>query len=86
MDKGRGEERKGEVNGESSIEAYRLPYVKWAANGNLLFDSKNTNIGSVNKLEGWERVGGGREVQEGGDICTPLANSCGCMAEIKPTL
>ena len=71
------------------MEAYTLPYVKWAANGNLLFDSRNTrntNIGSVNKLEGWERVGGGREVQEGGDICTPLVNSCGCMAEIKPKL
>ena len=81
-----GEGRKSEVNGKSSMEAYTLPYVKWAANGNLLFDSRNTNLGSVNKLEGWERVGGGREVQEGGDICTPLANSWGCMAEIKPIL
>ena len=81
-----GEGRKGEVNGKSSMEAYTLPYVKWAANGNLLFDSRNTNLGSVNKLEGWERVGGGREVQEGGDICTPLANSCGCMVKIKPIL
>ena len=28
------------------------------------------------KLEGWKRVGGGREVQEGGEIGTPVANSC----------
>ena len=25
---------------------------------------------------GRERVGGGREIQEGGDICTPMVNSC----------
>ena len=26
-------------------------------------------------------VGGGREVQEGGDICIPMADSCWWMAE-----
>ena len=39
-------------------------------------DSGNSNWGSVTNLEGWERAGSGREVQEGGDICTPMANSC----------
>ena len=27
-------------------------------------------------LEGWDGVRGGREVQEGGDICIPTADSC----------
>ena len=27
-------------------------------------------------LEGWVGLGGGREFQEGGDICTPMADSC----------
>ena len=27
-------------------------------------------------LEGWDGVRGGREVQEGGDICIPMVNSC----------
>ena len=27
-------------------------------------------------LEGWEREGEGREVQEGGDIGLPMADSC----------
>ena len=27
-------------------------------------------------LEGWDGEGDGREVQEGGDICTPMADSC----------
>ena len=31
-------------------------------------------------LEGWDGVGGGREVQEGGDICILKADSCCCMA------
>ena len=27
-------------------------------------------------IKGWSRVGGGKEVQEGGDICVPVADSC----------
>ena len=27
-------------------------------------------------LEGWNGVGDGREVQKGGDICIPMADSC----------
>ena len=28
------------------------------------------------KLEGWDGVGEGREVQEGGDLGIPMADSC----------
>ena len=28
------------------------------------------------KLEGWDGVGGRREVQEGEDTCIPMADSC----------
>ena len=42
--------------------------------------------GPCNDREGWETVGGGGEVQEGGDICIPAANSCCCVTEIKPIL
>ena len=27
-------------------------------------------------LEGWDGEGNGKEVQEGGDICTPMTDSC----------
>ena len=27
-------------------------------------------------LKGWDVVGGGREIQEVGDICIPMADSC----------
>ena len=30
--------------------------------------------------------GGGREIQEGGDTCTSMANSCWGMTEMKPIL
>ena len=33
--------------------------------------------------KGWDRVGTGRGVQESGDICIPMADSCRCMVETK---
>ena len=33
-------------------------------------------LGLCDNLEGWDRVGGGREVQEGGDICILMADAC----------
>ena len=68
-------EEDGGTNGESSMEIYTLPYVKYITSGNLLYDSGNSPWGSVN-LEGWDGVGGRKEVQEGGDICIPKADSC----------
>ena len=32
-------------------------------------------------LEGWDGLGVGKEVQERGDVCIPMADSCCCMAE-----
>ena len=37
-------------------------------------------------LEGWDGVGGQREVQEGGDICITMTDSCCCMAETNTIL
>ena len=38
--------------------------------------TKGTQIRALNNLEGWERVGSGKEVQEGGDIHTTMTDSC----------
>ena len=67
----------GEVgmNSESSIETYTLTYVKWIASGNLLYDTGSSNSVLCDNLEGWDWVGGGREVSEGGDISIPMADS-----------
>ena len=32
--------------------------------------------GFCDNLEGWDGEGGSRQVQERGDICTPMADSC----------
>ena len=44
--------------------------------GNLLYDTESTNPVSFDKLEGWDGLGGGKEVQEGGDIWIPMDHSC----------
>ena len=33
-------------------------------------------LGLLNNIEEWECVGVGREIQEGGYICTPMVNPC----------
>ena len=37
---------------------------------------EGTQTWCSDNLEGWDGVGGGREVEEGGDICIPVADSC----------
>ena len=39
------------------------------------------NLVLCDNLEEWDGVEDGREAQEGGDICIPMADSCECMAE-----
>ena len=43
-------------------------------------------MGLSDNLEGWDGVKGGREVQEEGDICFLMANSCCCMEETNTIL
>ena len=48
--------------------------------------SQGTQTSLCNNLEGWDGEGSGREGQEGGDICVPMTDSCGCMAESNTIL
>ena len=41
---------------------------------------KLKQVFSIN-LEGWDGEGTGREVQKGGDICIPMADSCWGLTE-----
>ena len=56
------------------------------ANRNLLYGSGNSNRGSVINLEGWDGEGDEREVEKGGVICIPMADSCGGLIENKKIL
>ena len=58
------------------METYTSPYVKETASGNLLYDAGSSNLVLCDNLEGWDGEGGEREVQEGGDIGIPMADSC----------
>ena len=53
-----------------------LPCVKQITNGNFLYGSGNSNRGLCVNLEEWEGAGDVREVQKGGDMCVPMADSC----------
>ena len=61
---------------ESSIETYTLPYAKQTGSGSLFHDAGHPKPGLWDNLEGWDGEGGGKEIQEGGDVCIPMADSC----------
>jgi hypothetical protein len=44
------------------------------------------NLVFCDDLEGWDGVGGGREVQEGGDVRDLVADLQSCMAEANTIL
>ena len=55
---------------ESSKGPCTLPYAKQRASGSLLKPVL------CERLEAWDGVGGGKEVHEGGDPCSPMVDSC----------
>ena len=61
---------------KNSIEKYRLPYVQVIALGSLIYNAGNPKLVLCDNLKGWSGEGGGRGVQEGGDMCIPMAVSC----------
>ena len=79
-------EREGGVMGENSIETYTLQYAIQIASGNLLYDAGNPKPMLCDNTEGWDGEGGGREVQEGEDICIHVVSSRCCMAETTTIL
>ena len=71
-DMGRGEERVRCT--ERVTWKLTLPYVKQIANRNLLYGS-GAQTGAVSTWRS-DAEGGGREVQKGGAMCVPMADSC----------
>ena len=65
----------GEMYGESNMETY-IPICKIDSQWEFAVWQ-----GLCINLEGWDGEGDGREVQEGGDICTPMADSRWCLTE-----
>ena len=80
------EDRESGAKWESIIETYTLPYVKYIASLNLLYDAGNSKPVLCDNLDKWDWVEGKREVEKGGYLYRPMADSYWCMAEANTTL
>ena len=47
----------------------------------LMHETEHTKPVHWDNPEGWDRKGGERGVQDGGNTCTPVADSYQCMAK-----
>ena len=79
----------GEGNGGTNQESNMKTYVtickidnKWE----FAVWLRDHKPGLINNLEGWEGKGGGREVQDGGDMGKAMADSCWCLVETTTIL
>ena len=77
MDMGGGQEGEGGMCGESNMETYRT-ISKIGSQWESALWLRELKPGLCNKPRG---VGMGREIQQGGDISTPMTDSCWGLAE-----
>ena len=61
--------------GESNMETY-ITVCKTDSQWELAVCLRELKRRLCINLEGWDGEGDGREVQEGGDICIPMTDSC----------
>ena len=61
--------------GQSNMETY-ITICKIDSQWEFAVCLRELKQGLHINLEGWDGEGDGREVQEGEDICTPMADSC----------
>ena len=64
-----------EMYGERNMETY-VTICKIDGQWEFAVCLRELKQGLCINLEGWNGEGNGREVQEGGDICIPMADSC----------
>ena len=61
--------------GNSNMETY-IPICKRESQREFAVCLRKLKQGLHVNLEVWDGEGGGREIQKGGDICIPMADSC----------
>ena len=64
----------GEMYGKSNLETYIIT-CKIDSQREFAVWLRKLKQGLCVNLEGWDGEGDGREVQKGGDICIPMADS-----------
>ena len=70
-----GKEGEGEMYGESNEETY-INVWKTSSQWELAVWLRKLKQGPCDNLEGWGGEGDGKEAEEGGDVCIPMADSC----------
>ena len=61
--------------GEGNMETY-ITICKIDSQQEFAVSLRKLKQGVCINLEGWDGEGDGREVQKGGDMCIPMADSC----------
>ena len=64
-----------EMYGKSNMETY-ITICKIYSQREFAVWLRKLKQGLCINLEGWDWEGDGREIQKGGDICIPMADSC----------
>ena len=70
-----GRREESEMYGKSNMETY-ITICKRESQQELAVWLRKLKHGLCFNLEGWDGEGDGREFQNGGDICVPMADSC----------
>ena len=70
----------GEMYGKSNMDIY-ITICKTDDQWEFAIWLRKLKQGLCVNLEGWNGEGDGREVQEGGDMCIPMADSCWGLTE-----
>ena len=69
--------REGEIYGESNMETLEIAICKIDSQWEFAVCLRKFKQGLCINIERWDGEGDvGGEVQEGGDICIPMADSC----------
>ena len=71
---------RGGMISENGIETCIISYVKQIASPGSMHETGCLGLVHWDNPEGWDAEGGGSVVQDG-DTCTPMADSCQCMAK-----
>ena len=73
-------EGEGGMIWENGIETCTLSYVKWIASPDSMHETGCSGLVHWDDPEGWDGEGSGRGFRMG-NTCTPVVNSCQCMAK-----
>ena len=65
----------GELYGKSNLETY-ITTCKTDSQQEFVMWFRKLKQGLCINLEGWDWERDGREIQKGGDMCIPMADSC----------